>query len=129
MKVNPIADALQFYDKSCKTTFNEDLQFYLTRGYVYSGEDTFIMARPITRRYAKFALDEKFTFKPEEYDTWFCYLACGNLGRFLDLAPFKTEWILYHRQEKNLDKDYWYTWKQFERYIRITNEFTEKNRT
>ena len=59
--MNPIADALQFYDKSCKTTLNDDLRYYLTRGYVYSGEDTFIMARPITRRYAQFVLDEKFT--------------------------------------------------------------------
>ena len=124
--MNPIVDALQFYDKSCETTLNDDLRYYLTRGYVYSGEDTFIMARPITRRYAQFVLDERFTYKPKEYDTWFCYLAVGKLERFLELAPFKLQWILFHRQEKD-EKDRWYTWKGFERAIRITkNEQSKK---
>lgn len=124
--MNPIANALQFYNKSCQTTFNEDLRYYLTRGYVYSGEDTFIMARPITRRHVRFVLDEKFTYNSKEYDTWFCYLAVGNLERFLELAPFKLQWVLFHRQEKD-DKDRWYSWKGFERAIRITkNEQSKK---
>ena len=84
------------------------------------------MARPITRRYAQFVLDERFTYKPKEYDTWFCYLAVGKLERFLELAPFKLQWILFHRQEKD-EEDRWFTWKGFERAIRITkNEQSKK---
>ena len=129
MTVNkPIVHAFKFYHNDEETTFNDDLQFYLTRGYVFSGKDMFIMARPIARKLSKYAMDEDYEYQQDEIDTWFCYFAAGELHRFTEIAPFKTKYILYHRQEKD-DLDRWYSWEQFERLVRITNGKQKSQKT
>ena len=74
--MNPLQQAQATYDEDSQRTFLEDLAFYMENGYVYSGQDFFIMARPITRRDAGFALDYGFNFRHPT--AWFVYLAAGK---------------------------------------------------
>ncbi len=58
------------------------LAFYVQEGFVYSGSDAFVLARPMG----------------DPFDTWFIHLASGPLRRFQELAPFPLPWIGWHRR-------------------------------
>ena len=54
---------------------------YLSGGYVYSGPDAFILARPVE-------------------DAWFVRLAVGRgaLGRFLQMMPYRLPYVQWERK-------------------------------
>lgn len=60
--------------------FTALLAGYLARGFVYSGDDAFILAMP------------------QNDDTWFVHLAAGRLGRFLALAPYRLPFVAWQRR-------------------------------
>jgi len=70
------------------------LAFYIQEGFVYSGDDAFVLARPVGN----------------PIDTWFIPLASGPLLRFQELAPFKLPFIGWHR--RGVLKQY--SWDRFE---------------
>ena len=106
---------LEYVDTSPRT-FCDDFAFFAKCGYIYSGDDCFIMARPIERRSDRFAFDKGITFRNP--DAWFVYLGAGKgaLHRFIDLAPFKTEWVCWHRRKDNELR--YHTWKFYERKVK-----------
>ena len=119
--LRPITLAAKTYDDDCTRGFDDDLCYYLMNGWVYSGEDAFIMGRPITKRYSNFALDQRFNYKKEEWDTWFVYLAAGTgVRRFQELAPFKTDWICWHRRTDR--KLRIFSWDKFYEKAKATNK-------
>jgi hypothetical protein len=65
---------------------------YLTSGFVYAGEDAFILAQPVG-------------------DTWFVHLAAGNLSRFAHLAPFVLPHVAWHR--RGVGRLRTYSWSRF----------------
>ena len=88
------------YDEKSPRSFEEDFSFYLRHGYIYSGDDMFVMARPVCSRDIRFVLDYKFMFKPETWDTWFVYLGCGDsVTRFFNIAPLPLPFVSWHRRE------------------------------
>jgi len=107
---NPLELAVKEYEGS-ERSFQEDLTNYLTKGYVYSGKDAFIMARPIETK-NKNRWDD-FNFKHKKPDCWFVFLAAGKqkLHRFTELAPFKLPLIGWHRRTD--DKLRTYQWSRF----------------
>ena len=109
--IRPINIAAGTYDESCQRTFDEDFCHYLATGWVYSGNDAFIMGKPITKRYAGFVLDPKFIYKQDEWDCWFVSLAAGGLNRFQEVAPFKLPYICWHRRSDSKMK-FW-EWNKF----------------
>lgn len=76
-----------------------DISTYVRLHYVYAGNDALILARI-------------------EYDNWFVELAVGNMVRFFDVAPFKTDWIAFARLAKGQDKAKWYRWERIEKLVR-----------
>jgi len=70
------------------------LDHYLTNGWVYSGDDAFVMASIETE--SKKGLDS---------DTWFVYIYVGNLRRILELIPFEKKYVAFRRNDK-ADKIY-----------------------
>lgn len=111
--MRPIDLAQRQYDDTSPRTFVEDFAFFANYGYIYSGDDCFIMARPIARRDDQFVFDKGFTFiRP---DSWFVYLGAGKgaLRRFIDLAPFKTEWVCWHRRTDSQLR--YHLWNLYER--------------
>ena len=97
----PIDEAKEdHYDAKSPRSFGEDLAFYMANGYVYSGDEMFVMARPVSKRDIRFVLEYRFTFKRETWDTWFVYLGVGDsVTRFFDIAPFKLPFVSWHRRE------------------------------
>jgi hypothetical protein len=111
--INPIEEAQKLYDKDSTRSFGEDLAFYLSKGYVYSGGDFFIMGRPIRKEDDGFVLDYSFSFS--DADTWFVHLASGknSLRRFLDIAPFPLEWVCWHKNKSDKKELNYYKWETY----------------
>ena len=102
--------ALKEYDGSSRN-FRDDFMRYLAYGYVYSGEDVFILARPIDLAHADKWDD--FDFKHKNPDCWFVFLAAGQnkLSRFQELAPFTLPKVGWHRGTDNKLRTY--DWTRF----------------
>jgi hypothetical protein len=114
--MRPIDLARLEYDESSPRTFVQDFAFFAEFGYIYSGDDFFIMARPINRRDDYFLLDKKFKFKNP--NSWFVYLAAGKgaLHRFIEIAPFKTKWVCWHRRTNSELK--YHSWNLYEKKVK-----------
>jgi hypothetical protein len=108
--MKPIKEAAKLYEGTQKE-FTIDLSNYLAKGYVYSGDDAFIMAKPIESDNIDRWNDHSFDHK--DPDCWFVYLAAGKgrLQRFQQLAPFKLPLIAWHRRGK--EKAVIYDWDRF----------------
>ena len=106
----PLLLAVKEYQGS-ERSFQDDLTNYLSKGYVYSGKDAFVMARPIEIKH-KHRWDD-FNFKHKKADCWFVFLASGKrkLERFQQLAPFTLPHICWHRRTD--DKIRIYRWDRF----------------
>ena len=121
MEEKPIAIAASTYDEECERTFDNDLIYYISKGYVYSGNDAFVMAKPIARRDSSFVLDEGFTYKEKDCDAWFVYLAAGKgVHRFQELAPFKLPYVCWHRRTDS--KLRFYDWDKFQKKAKEINK-------
>ena len=77
--------------------FTALLAGYLTRGFVYSGDDAFILAMP------------------QNDDTWFVHLAAGDPRRFQQLAPYRLPWIAWQRRGGGPVRRW--SWERFERLV------------
>ena len=106
----PLGEALKQYQDS-ERSFNSDLMNYLARGYLYSGPEAFIAARPISLEHADRWDD--FNFEHKNPNCWFVFLAAGKakLHRFQELAPFKLPLIGWHRRTDNNIRTY--DWDRF----------------
>jgi len=82
-------------------SFIRKLDQYLTYGFVYSGDDCFIMASLESSE----DLARQNLNKNLDADTWFIYIYAGNLRRVLELIPFNKRYIAFRRDNK-ADKIY-----------------------
>lgn len=73
-----------------------DISTYVKFHYVYAAPDALILARL-------------------EYDNWFVELAVGNMQRFFEVAPFKTEWVGFARFAKGKKESKWYQWEKIKK--------------
>ncbi len=69
------------------------LDDHLTNGWVYSGEECFVMASTES----KDSLIEPNLNKDVDKDTWFVYAYVGNLKRVLGLIPFRLKYLAFRR--------------------------------
>lgn len=81
--------------------FTALLAGYLARGFVYCGDDAFILAMP------------------QNDDTWFVHLAAGRIGRFQELAPYRLPFIAWQRRGDGPVRRY--RWNDF---ARLTQRLT-----
>ena len=80
--------------------FDEQLRFHLNKGWVYSGEDCFVMAtieplmeldlnsEELLRHNLNKTLDKKI---------WYIYVYVGSLKRVLELIPFDLGYVAFRR--------------------------------
>ena len=75
--------------------FDEQLRFHLNNGWVYSGEDCFVMAtvEDLIEIQSKKRLTKR---------AWYIYVYVGNLRRVLDLIPFRLEYVAFRRNNGRL---------------------------
>lgn len=76
--------------------FTTLLAGYLAQGFVYSGDDAFILAMP-------------------QGDTWFVHLAAGKVSRFQSLAPYPLRKVAWQRGGKGPVRSY-----SWDRFLRLT---------
>lgn len=112
--MRPIRQA-EFEYNGTSRNFTHDLAEYLSLGFVYSGADAFVMARPMERDQLQWWND--WHYIPNKPDTWFVFLAAGegNLSRFQQLAPYKLPFIAWHRRTGS--KIHVHEWAKFERKL------------
>ena len=119
----PIQQAKATYETGDTNTFEGDLVWHLHNAYVWSGDDAFILGRPMPNAKVAEECTHKTTYPVEDCDTWFVWLGAGKsaLKRFLEVAPFKLEYVAWHRRGAKLKI---YKWKDYERKV---NRYGNKN--
>lgn len=96
----PIAAAFAAWQRisdSGEAGFAAMIGAFLRTGFVYAGDDAFILAQP------------------QNGDTWWVHLAAGDLTRFLDLAPYPLPWVAWQR--KGTGKVHVWSWENFRKHI------------
>ena len=79
--------------KENKEDFLSELELHLHEGWVYSGEDAFVMAT----EEASVDLLTLDLNKDVDIDTWYVYLYAGNLKRVLELEPPRNKYVAIQR--------------------------------
>jgi len=103
-----------FMEKSPGASFEASLVDYLRDGYVWSGDDCFIMGKPVFwDGETMYSGDVK-----EKANTWFVFLAAGKncLKEFLRKAPFKLKYVAWQRRGK--DEYHVHEWKRYQRRVK-----------
>ena len=73
--------------------FYDELDLHLACGWVYSGEDAFVMATlEDSNELTGLSLN-----KTLDTDVWYVYLYAGDLKRVLSLMPFDKKYIAFRR--------------------------------
>ena len=117
LQERPITIAASTYDEECERSFEDDLCYYIANGWVYSGEEAFVMAKPISKLNSDKCLDSNYVYQKKDWDTWFVYLAAGNgVKRFQELAPFPLANVAWHRRTNS--KLRFHAWKEFKKKSR-----------
>lgn len=73
--------------------FFEQMDYHLVNGWVYSGDDCFVMAEVCSKK----ELLRQNLNNDVDNDTWFVYAYAGKLERVLELIPFEKEFIGFRR--------------------------------
>jgi len=103
-----------FMEKSPGASFEASLVDYLRDGYVWSGDDCFIMGKPVFwDGETMYSGDVK-----EKANTWFVFLAAGEncLKEFLRKAPFKLKYVAWQRRGR--DEYHVHEWKRYQRRVK-----------
>jgi hypothetical protein len=73
--------------------FRFELDKHLREGWVYSGEEAFVMATTESSS----QLLETNSQNCVDKDAWFVYAYVGNLRRVLGLVPFRLKYVAFRR--------------------------------
>jgi hypothetical protein len=100
--VNPYPEAKRVYQQElCVRSFEVDLDMHLRHGWVYSGPELFIMARPVRRDApAELVVCPSAWWPSSECDTWHVYLFAGDLSKLERHMPFPLPWISFERKNE-----------------------------
>lgn len=80
-------------------SFEQDLALHVQHGYVWSSPRAIVMARLVHSSwpFADFA-DLTRTAPESDADTWFVYLAAGDLAEFFRVMPFAKDFVCFYRR-------------------------------
>lgn len=105
-------------------SFPDDLQEHIARGYVFSTPEALLMGFRCRSDDVMQAIHDRARFVPsqadDEGDTWFVWLAVGNLAGVLRYVPYPAKFVAFSR--KNVVKLY-----RFKELTRLANAFTLSN--
>jgi len=119
----PIMRAKALY-RGGPRSFEADLGAHLQRGFVWSSDTEFIMARLVSSKLIGHWNDLDYAAVRETADTWMIWMAVGMglrsaLARFLELMPFRQEFLAWHRRGNRLR-----IWRleDFERHVKANRK-------
>jgi hypothetical protein len=90
--MKPIETAILWCEEH-DDNFESELENHLCYGWVYSGDDAFVM----TTEENLASLLRPDLKKSVDNDTWFVYLYAGNLRRVLELIPHNNKYVAFRR--------------------------------
>ena len=92
MSNRPIDLAQKWCDENDENLYAQ-IELHLGCGWVYSGEDAFVLA---TEEASADLLTSNLN-KDVDIDTWYVYLYAGNLKRVLELIPYNKKYVAFRR--------------------------------
>ena len=100
-----------------RDNFNHVLAWHLQHGLIWSGDDCFVMARPIPSKFVKDKAGKLISWKKVECDMWYVWYAAGKnmLIRFLEVAPYPLPYVAWHREKLGLEKLKTWTWEHYKK--------------
>ena len=102
-----------FMEKSPDVPFEAVLGEYLQDGYVWSGQDCFIMGKPVL-----WDGETMYSGDTRKPNCWFVFLAAGEncLKEFLRKAPFKLKYVAWQRRGR--DEYHVHEWRRYQRRLK-----------
>lgn len=76
--------------------FYRDLLYHFEHGVVYSTPTAFVMGRAVEIASPE-VLNPMYEFLPSEVDTWFVWLAAGNMAEFTFACPYELPNVAWER--------------------------------
>lgn len=99
--MTPAAKAAAIYRREeCARSFAEDLDAHLQcpTGYVFSAPDFFMMGRAVPSGEGIERLRNPWVwFRRVECDTWWIYLAAGDMAKFWAVEPYPQKFVAFER--------------------------------
>jgi hypothetical protein len=116
----PLRDAIEWHEGK-KNTLKQAIDWHFERGYVYSGVDVFILARPVFSGDVEDIMRPWVDQDPECVDCWFVWFASGRgaIFRFMELAPFRLPFVGWHRYDDRPPK--FFEWARVQRKVKHGN--------
>tara|TARA_R110000796_G_scaffold252537_2_gene387458 strand:+ start:4588 stop:4932 length:345 start_codon:yes stop_codon:yes gene_type:complete len=79
--------------------FLHDLLYHFEHGIVYSTPTAFVMGRAVKWDSPEI-LNLEYEFLPDEVDTWFVWLAAGDMSEFFSACAFPMDYVAFERNGK-----------------------------
>lgn len=96
--MSPAELAAQLYQDPGDVSFRELVEAHLLGGYVHSTPEGFVLARPVDSKADEADIVNPWVIFPrEQCDTWWIYLAAGDLASLLPLFPYPLPFIGWQR--------------------------------
>ena len=121
--MKPWQEAKRWQMKNSETSFEVVLADYMNNGYVVNGPDAFIMGKPVL-------WSEGSMYGGDvEPNCWLVQLAAGKgaLKRFLEVAPFKLEYVAWHRHGGERYRIY--KWEKYEHKVKRYGQHKDSSTT
>ena len=85
--------------------FREEVEAFLLNGFVFSGDDYFLMGRPVPRQAGA---PELWAPHPRQAcDAWFVWIGVGRWAQLLALMPYELPWLGWYRQGRDWQECHW----------------------
>jgi hypothetical protein len=87
-----------YKSEPCVRTFEQDLNWHLEHGFVFSRPDFFVMGRPVVHTAPAIYIVGQHRFPSAVCDCWHVYLMAGNVGRAWSMLPWDLPWVSFERE-------------------------------
>lgn len=100
--MSPVEVCLETLYFGDREWFTDDLELYLTHGYVVSTPEFFALLRPVCSWWTREQLaDQTLVASREEADSWYIWQLTGNLQKAVTSIPFRLTYVIACRNGRN----------------------------
>lgn len=86
-----------YESEPCARSFEEDLDWHLENGFVFSRPDFFVMGRPVLSSASRELIVGQCRFPSVLCDCWHVYLMAGNIAPAWAMLPWELPWMSFER--------------------------------
>jgi hypothetical protein len=82
----------------CARTFQQDRDWHLSHGFVFSTPGFFVMGRPVCTAAESVHIVGQVVFPPGLCDAWHVYLMAGDMAKAWDILPWPLPFVTIERR-------------------------------